>query len=134
MTANTPRRVFVAYGLVAGIGLPAAAQTSADVRTQLQAAMQQHIERTLIDGAYPKIDLATGQTNMLYPAIAHTMVLRLGAYYVLCVDFRDTSGKPVMADFYLAPGQKGFQVFQVEFGNRSGLEALVKAGTARVWK
>jgi hypothetical protein len=132
LTGN--RRRLIHAGVLLALGLKVGLAQGADVRTPLQAAMQQHIDRTLVDGAYPKIDLATGKVIKLYPAVAHTMVLQMGAHYVLCVDFRDAAGKPVTVDFYLASGDKGFRVFQVEFGNRAPLEALVKAGTARMLK
>lgn len=103
-----------------------------ETRTQLQSAMQMHIERTTVAGAYPKLDLASGKLRKLFPAAAHPMVLQLGENYVLCVDFRDESGKPVNVDFYLARGEKGFSVFQVEFANRGPLEALMKSGAARM--
>jgi hypothetical protein len=111
-----------------------AAEGKLDTQTRvlLQAAMQTHIERTTVAGRYPKVELASGQVKQLYPAAGHPMVLRMGQYYVLCADFRDDAGKAVNVDFYLTEKAKGFSVFQVEIANRAPLEALVKAGAARM--
>jgi hypothetical protein len=103
-------------------------------RVQLQAAMQQHIDRIASTGAYPALDLRTGQVRLLQPASGHPMVLQMASYYVLCTTFHDEAGKPVNADFYLLKGPRGFAVFQTEFDNRAPLDGLVKSGVARMLK
>lgn len=99
-------------------------------RVQLQAALQTHIDRTTVQGVYPKVDLKSGKVSALHPAAGHPMILSLGDYYVLCADFRDATGAPVNVDFYVAKRDRGFSIFQVEFANRAPLEALVKNGIA----
>jgi len=122
--------------LLAATGARASADTSTKLsiesRTQLQAAMQSHIDRISIGGVFPYVDLKTGQVRKLHPAAGHPMMLRLGDHFVLCADFRDEAGKAVNIDFYVARAERRFQVFQMEVANRAPLETLVKAGVARM--
>lgn len=110
----------------------AAAPTQTPLRVQLLSALQMHVDRTTVSGAYLRLDLASGKVAKLYPAATHPMMLTLDEYYVLCVDFKDAGGKPVNVDFYLARKDRGFAVFHTEFANRAPLESLVKSGVARM--
>lgn len=97
-------------------------------RASLQAGMQQHIDRNLVDGAYLHLDLDSGEVASLHPAAAHPMILRMGPYFVLCTDFRDARGNPVNVDFYMARRGRSFSVFHASVAERGRLEALMKAG------
>lgn len=112
----------------------AAAETSArlstETRVQLQSAMRMYIDKVTVAGNYPNLDFKSGKVRNLHPAAAHPMILRMGEFYVLCVDFRDDAGASVNVDFYLSKKDKGYAIFQVEVANRAPLEALVKSGTA----
>jgi hypothetical protein len=99
-------------------------------KAALQAAMQQHIDRSTVNGVWHKVDWETGKTRKLHPASAHPMLVRLFDHYVLCTDFRDEKGNGVNADFYLARRGKGFVVFQTEIDNRGPLIKLWRDGKA----
>ena len=100
-------------------------------KARLQAVMQQHIERQLVDGALLHFDIKTGDVQRLYPTKAHPMVFEMGDYFVLCADLRDTAGKSVPLDLYLAPSGRFFTVFHSEINNRAPLRKLMKKGLAK---
>lgn len=106
------------------------AKLSTETRVQLQSALRMHIDKTAVGGNYPNLDFKSGKVRMLHPAAAHPMILRMGDFYVLCVDFRDDAGASVNVDFYMARKDKGFSTFQVEVANRAALDTLVKTGAA----
>jgi hypothetical protein len=47
---------------------------------------------------------------------------------VLCTDFRDSEGKPVNIDFYMARRGKSYAVFRTEVNNHAALDRLISAG------
>ena len=105
----------------------AAADSTVD-KTRLQAAMQQHIERQLVDGAILHLDTASGDVQTLYPTQAHPMILQMGEHFVLCSDLKDESGKSMPIDLYMAQKGKRFVVFHTEIDNRGPLKGLMKSG------
>jgi hypothetical protein len=94
----------------------------------LQAAMQRHIDRQLVDGAFLHLDLKTGVVRQLHPVSAHPIILRMGKHYVLCFNFRDEKGKEVEIDFYLARQAKSYVVFHTAVSSRHLLKRLMSAG------
>lgn len=94
----------------------------------LQAAMQRHIDRQLVDGAFLHLDLKTGVVQRLHPVNAHPVILRMGKHYVLCFNFRDDKGKTVEIDFYLARKAKSYVVFHTAVSSRHLLKRLMAAG------
>lgn len=97
----------------------------------MQAAMQRHIDRTLVNGAYLHLDMNTGEVHLLYPAQAHTTVLSMGDYFVLCSDFRDAADGSVNVDFYLAREDDRFVVFHSVVDDRDVLRQWLREGKAR---
>jgi hypothetical protein len=106
----------------------AAAQSGVALKVSLQAAMQRHIDRTAIDGAYLHLNGATGEIRRLYPVAAHPAIMRVGEYFVLCADFLDEAGEKVNVDFYLAPRGSEYVVFADEVDNPELLATLREAG------
>jgi hypothetical protein len=98
-------------------------------KTALQVAMQRHVDRQSVNGAYLHLDPATGEVMKLHPVTAHPMIMKMGQNYVLCFDFRDEAGKSAEVDFYMAPKGKTFVVFHDAVANRALLKRLMKAGT-----
>ena len=76
-------------------------------RARLQAAMQQHIERSQIDGALLRLDPETGRIERLYPTQAHPSILASGDYFVLCTSLRDEAGNSTTLDLYMAQREGG---------------------------
>lgn len=97
-------------------------------KAAMQSAMFQHIDRQLVEGRYYDVNLKSGDVRPLVPQKNHPMVLRMGEHYVLCTDFKTTSGDSVNVDFYASRRGKSFVIFRTEIDNRSPLEALMKAG------
>ena len=97
-------------------------------RARLQAAMQQHIERSQIDGALLRLDPETGRIERLYPTQAHPSILASGDYFVLCTSLRDEAGNSTTLDLYMAQRGRSFTVFHTEIGNRTPLMKLLKDG------
>jgi len=109
--------------------LPTAAWAlSLGEKAGLQAAMQRHIDRQMVDGVFPYLDPASGQVRALHPVTAHPMILKMDRHYVLCFDFRDDRGNDVEVDFYLARKDASFVVFHTAIGNRELLQRLMRDG------
>lgn len=104
---------------------------SINQRAALQAAMQLHIERSLVNGAYLHLNMATGTVRTLAPVKAHPVILKMGKYYVLCSDFRDENGEAVNIDYYVAVQGRSYVVFHSEVDNRNQLMALMKQGKVK---
>ncbi len=122
------------YNLICGVLLAVLLATGAAAdqtvgtadKAALQAAMQRHIDRSLVNGAYLHLDFDTGDVQKLHPVKAHPMILQMGEYFVLCSDFRDQTGKPVNIDFYLARQDRFYVVFRSAVDDRSKLERLME--------
>jgi len=107
---------------------------SASEKIVLQAAMQQHVENQLIEGAMLDLDLESGEIRKLYPTKTHPMIMTMGENFVLCLTLNDTDGKEYLADYYIAPQDDGFVVISAEINNRGALKKLMKAGIVRQMK
>ncbi len=106
-------RKFLALPILCALGLSpstgwAASRTD---KVSLQAAMQQHIESQLVDGAYLRSETETGDVVPLYPDTAYTIIFEMGEHFILCYDFRDGEGSAINADFYLARAGTSFGCF-----------------------
>ncbi len=126
-------RFVLSFGIAACISAPAMAGDvlSASEKAGLQAAMVQHIDRTLVKGAYLHVDFKDGVVKQLAPAKAHPMIMSMGDNFVLCTEFRAPGGADVNMDFYVARRDKGFVVFHTEVDNRKPLEALINSGKVK---
>lgn len=124
------RFIILLLGLIGFTSMSAAGQGTVD-KARLQAAMQQHIERNLVDGAILHLNTETGVVRPLYPTQAHPMVIAMGDYFVLCTDLRDKTGIAMPLDLYMAPRGRSFAVFHSEIGNRAPLMTLMKKGKAK---
>lgn len=126
-------RLLGALVLIASLVSAAGVALGAKVaeKAALQAAMQQYIDRSLVDGAYLNIDMNSGKVRRLYPHKAHPMIFSMGEYFVLCSDFRSAEDKPVNIDFYLAPDNGNFVVFHVAVADRVMLKKQIAAGKAK---
>ena len=114
--------------LVLVFAAPQAWSISLSEKASLQAAMQRHIDRQLVDGAFLHLDLKAGVVRRLHPVNAHPVILRMGKYYVLCFNFRDDKGKPVEIDFYVARKAQSYVVFNTAVSSRHLLKRLMAAG------
>ena len=97
-------------------------------KAAMQAAMQRHVDELTVGGGYLHLDSKTGDVVKLYPVTAHPTIMQMGENYVLCFDFKDSAGKDVAVDFYMAPKDRGYVVFHAAISNRHILQDLMKAG------
>jgi len=111
--------------------LAGAATLAAQDKAALQAGMQQHIDRQLVQGAYLYLVPGSGEVRALHPVTSHPVILRMGAHFVLCADFIDAVGRPVNVDFYMASRGNGYVVFHAAVAQRAQLEALMKSGRVK---
>ena len=114
--------------MLLGFASTSMAATETVDKARLQAAMQQHIERHLVDGAILHLDPETGEVEPLYPTQAHPMILAMGDYFILCADLRDKDGNAMPLDLYMAPRGRSYAVFHSEIDNRTLLQKLMRDG------
>jgi len=126
-TANLILAVLASGILFASVAL-AKPSVSVSEKASLQAAMQRHIDRSLVNGAYLHLNPKSGDVRRLHPVTAHPAILQMGNYFVLCFDFRDDGGKPVNVDFYMARKGQSYVVFHAAVENRALLGRLMKTG------
>ena len=117
-------------GLLASVSMSADAEGAVD-KARLQAAMQQHIQRHVVNGAILHFDSETGEVGLLYPTKAHPTVIAMGDHFILCTDLRDKEGREVPLDLYMARKGRSYVVFHSEIGNRAPLQRLLRKGMAR---
>lgn len=120
------RALFGAIFLV--LATQGAGAASLAEKAALQAVMQRHIERILVDGAVLHIDPEDGTVERLYPSQTHPQVLKADGYYVLCVDLKGADGAARPADFYIAPQGAGYVVFKTAIDDRALLRKLMADG------
>lgn len=99
------KRAFLASALVFGLAsgsFAAGSQLAPADKAALQAAMYQHVDSQLVNGAFFRLDIGSGNVEQLAVTEAHPMILRVGEHFVLCSDFRSAAGKDVPIDFYVA--------------------------------
>jgi len=115
-------------GLLCGPG--AEAQSINELRTQLQATLQRSLGRSMLNGALPHVDLATGEVTRYYPTENHEIILELGDIYVMCATLVTEDGREAPVDYYIAESDGRFGVIRMEIDNRAPLHALMDAGRA----
>jgi len=119
--------------LLAAVAMPhkdASALTLSE-KAAIQAAMQRHVDNSLVDGSVLYLDPADGEVRKLHPVTAHPMILTMGDHYVLCFDFRDDSGKDVPVDYYMARDLGKYVVFHTAIADRALLQRLMKDGRVK---
>jgi len=97
-------------------------------KANLQAPMQRYIDHQTIDGVFLYREARSGKVRTLHPVSAHTRILSVGQYYVLCFDFRDDKGQDVNVDFYLARKNTSYVVFHTGIDDREQLKRMMQAG------
>ncbi|HKL46064.1 MAG TPA: hypothetical protein VJ906_07450 [Roseovarius sp.] len=122
---------YVLVALAVCTALPAQAQSLTELRTQLQAALQRNLGRSMLAGALPHIDLKTGAVTRYYPTENHEIILRMDEIYVMCATLVTEDGTEALVDYYLTESGGRFAVIRTEINNRAPLRALMDAGRAK---
>lgn len=120
--------MLLTLGLLCGTG--AGAQSLNKLRAQLQATLQRSLGRSMLGGALPYLDLATGDVIRYYPTENHELILKMGDIYVTCATLMSEDGREVPVDYYIAETNGRFGVIRTEIDNRDPLYALIDAGRA----
>lgn len=97
-------------------------------KTEIQAAMQRHVDNSLVDGVVLYLDPESRQVQALYPVTAHPMILMMDTYFVLCFDFRDDKGAAIPVDYYMAKDGDRYVVFHSAINDRALLHQLMDDG------
>ncbi len=115
--------------LIALLGtLPSAAWgLSLTEKVTLQSTMQRYIDQQMVDGIFLYLEARSGEVRALHPVSAHTKILSVGQYFVLCFDFRDDQGQDVNIDFYLARKDTSYVVFHTAIDDRKLLRRMMRA-------
>lgn len=108
----------------------AQAQSLTEIRTQLQAALQRNLSRTMIEGSLPHLDLITGELTRFYPTENHEVILKMADVYVMCATLVTADGQEATVDYYMTRNNASFGVIRTEIDNRTPLKALMDAGKA----
>ncbi|MDZ7708690.1 MAG: hypothetical protein U5K36_00185 [Roseovarius sp.] len=115
-------------GLLSGAG--AEAQSLNELRTQLQAMLQRSLDRSMLGGALPHVDLKTGIVTRYYPTENHEIILKMDDIYVMCATLVTEDGREAPVDYYIAQSDGRFGIIRMEIDNRAPLHALMEAGRA----
>jgi len=107
-----------------------ASDDTTNLKAELQSGLQRSIDRSLIDGAFQRVNMETGDIEEYFPVDVHAMILTMGDTYVMCSDLKTPDGKSVTVDYYLAQKGNRYVVFQTEIDNRAPLKSLMKSGAA----
>ncbi len=108
-----------------------AAEDKVSIRTELQVAMQRHVDRSLVGGILLHVDLECGDLKEYFPTAAHPMIMQGDGYFIVCADLIDAEGTQFDVDYYMAETERGYRVVRREIDNRSELKDLVSAGLVR---
>lgn len=123
-------KIFV-MALVFAVGTSAAVAAADKIsitdKAILQATMQRHISKRLVDGAYLHLKKETGEVRKLYAVSAHPTILQVGKFFVLCSDFRDKNGKSANVDFYIAHNSNRYVIFKAVVDDRRQLGLFRKS-------
>ena len=107
------------------------AEDASGIKIELQASMQRHIDRGLIDGQMLSVNFEDGSIKGYFPTKVHSDVLKGDGYFVMCSEVVDAEGQSIDVDYYLARGERGFKVFKTAINNRAPLIALINAGEVK---
>jgi hypothetical protein len=72
------------------------------MRTGIQAAMNEHIKDNMVDGRYAIYDAEKGELKWLTLDKLHEGIVKKGDFYVSCADFVDAQGKKYDIDYLVA--------------------------------
>jgi len=74
-----------------------------DLRSNIQAAMDQMIEKRTVNGTFKFYDQLKNKVYDLKLVELHDGIVKKGDYYVSCADFIDPRGNKVDMDFLVLP-------------------------------
>ena len=84
----------------------------AQLKTDVQVAMNAHIDSNQSGGRFVIYDAVDGKLLRLQLKELHAGVVRNGEFYVSCADFADEIGAVVDVDFLVVRSDYGFRVLE----------------------
>lgn len=114
-----------------GNGLASTDEDKVAIRTELQIAMQRHVDRSLTKGVLLDLDIHDGEVKKYYPTAAHPLIMKGPDFFVLCADLADDDGNTFDVDYYLTPTERGYKVIRTEVDNRDVLKVLISSGLVK---
>jgi len=105
-------------GLALAIGLSAVSFAGDDpsiegeLRSNIQTAMQKHIERNTLDSKFIIFDTVAGELKRLKFEELHKGIVRKGEFFVSCADFVDETGNKFDIDYLVGEKNGRLKVFQ----------------------
>ncbi len=109
-------KVIAAALLISGLTTVAFAgddpSIKAKVRTDIQAAMEDHIKHNTIGDHYMIYDAVDGKMRKLTFEKLHKGIVKKSDFYVSCADFVDAGGEKVDIDFFVVDKDGSYSVLQ----------------------
>ena len=78
-----------------------------DLRTNIQAAMDDFVKDQSVGGVVRIYDPVEGRLLQLQSYELHSGIVRKGDFYVSCADFVDQDGRKIDVDFLVLPDESG---------------------------
>ena len=130
---NAVKGLIRSLALAALLGLATGPGYGAEIgeKAALQAAMQQQIDRSLVNGVFLHLNTDNGEIQRLYPQDAHPLILRMDDYFILCTNFKDIDGKSVNVDYYISRDGESLVVFHTAVDDREFLLRWISEGKAK---
>ncbi|MCU7935492.1 MAG: hypothetical protein KZQ99_11510 [Candidatus Thiodiazotropha sp. (ex Dulcina madagascariensis)] len=111
----------VAAALVSGAAFAANDPSiKGDIRSNIQSAMSEMIERNTVNSVYHVYDPIEGQLHQLTLVKLHDGIVKKGDYYVSCADFKSAKGKMLDLDFLVVQKGDGFVATQAVIHKTDG--------------
>ena len=82
------------------------------LRTDIQAAMNEFVDAQTVDGVVRLYDPVEGKLLRLEFDNLHSGIVRKGDFYVSCADFKDQDGRKIDVDFLVLPDGSTLRVTQ----------------------
>ena len=82
------------------------------MRTGIQAAMNEHIKHNTVDMQYAIYDSVNGELKWLTLEKLHEGIVKKGDFYVSCADFVDGQGKKYDIDFLVVQDSGNYRVLE----------------------
>jgi hypothetical protein len=82
------------------------------MRTGIQAAMNEHIKHNKVDMQYAIYDSVKGELKWLTLDKLHEGIVKKGDFYVSCADFLDAQGKKYDIDFLVVQESGTYRVLE----------------------
>ncbi len=99
-----------------------AAEIDLETRAKLQLTLKQYIDAGTVDGLYDHFNVEEGRVDKLRLKTLHPVIFATDGKYMMCADFLNAAGDPVILDYIVGASTNGFRIEQEIPGRRSYLQ------------